>query len=152
MRPNDGLFKCGQSLCGVSLAAMLVLPCLRGASAAGPIAVIVPLHAAAGAGGDDHIELLTEIWQDAWLLDYVPFESGMVIVPVDEGEWFVLGLRMNLHRYCPPSLVHDVESNPNWQAILTEWGIDDGCADRLMGMANALTDVTGIHVQVDEAY
>ena len=88
MRRNDGLFRIGQSLCGVSLAGILVLPWLRGADAAGPVTENVPLRA--NAGDAEHIELLTEIWEAAWGLDYVPNVSGLVATDLGNGEWFVL--------------------------------------------------------------
>jgi hypothetical protein len=88
MRTNDGLFRVGQSLCGVSLAGILAVPWLRGADAAGPVTDNGPLQV--GAGDVEHIELLTEIWQAAWGLDYVPDVSGLVATDLGNGEWFVL--------------------------------------------------------------
>ena len=88
MRRNHGLFRIGQSLCGVSLAGMLVLPYLSGAHAAQPVSGNGPIQAMAGEV--EHIELLTEIWQAAWGLDYVPNVSGMTVTALGDGEWLVL--------------------------------------------------------------
>jgi TolB-like protein len=61
-------------------------------------------------------------------------------------------LRSDLRRALPQSIYRQVERHPRFRAILEELGIDDTWRDELMGMANDITDVTGIHVQLDEAY
>ena len=61
-------------------------------------------------------------------------------------------LRIDLRRVLPQSIYRQVERHPRFRLILEELGIDDTWRDELMQMANDLTDVTGIHVQLDEAY
>ena len=61
-------------------------------------------------------------------------------------------LRTSIRRALPQSTCEQVESHPRFQAILKEISVDDAWRDELMQMANDLTDVTGIHVQLDEAY
>jgi hypothetical protein len=88
MRRNQGLFRVGQSMCGASLTAMLVLPCLGAGAARQPATAGHPNRQMAVEGG--HVALLAEIWDAAWGLDYAPNESGLVITAVGDGEWFVL--------------------------------------------------------------
>ena len=61
-------------------------------------------------------------------------------------------LRIDLRRALPQSICTQVECHPRFKAILQEFGIDDVWRDEVMQMANDLTDVTGIHVQLYEAY
>ena len=52
----------------------------------------------------------------------------------------------------PRSTQQEVEQHPRFRSLLLQFGIDDSWRDEVMKMANDLTDVTGIHVQLDEAY
>jgi len=61
-------------------------------------------------------------------------------------------LRVQVSRQIPQSRMREVEQHPRFQAILKPLGIDDAWRDDLMELANDLTDLTGIHVQLDEAY
>ncbi len=61
-------------------------------------------------------------------------------------------IRLEVGRHLPQSILGEVNQHPRFQAILKQFGIDDTWRDELMVMANDLADVTGIHVQLDEAY
>ena len=52
----------------------------------------------------------------------------------------------------PQSTLRAVEQHPRFTAILKRFGIDDAWRDELIELANDLTDVTGIHVRLDEEY
>jgi TolB-like protein len=77
-------------------------------------------------------------------LDYIEEDISRRGAPID--------LNTTLRRVLPQSIWEQVERHPRFQAILKEFGIDDAWRDELMQIANELTDVTGIHVQLDEAY
>ena len=49
-------------------------------------------------------------------------------------------------------LAYKADQHPRFQAMLAKRGLDDNWRDELLEMANDLTNVTGIHVQLDEAY
>ena len=61
-------------------------------------------------------------------------------------------LRLHMSRLLPQSIRREVEQHPRFRAILKQFDIDDAWRDELMEMTNKLTDVTGIHVRLDEAY
>ena len=61
-------------------------------------------------------------------------------------------LRLQVGRVLPRSILGEVNQHPRFQAILKQFGIDDTWRDELMVMANDLAEVTGIHVQLDQAY
>lgn len=52
----------------------------------------------------------------------------------------------------PPSVALRVERHPGFQAIMQRFGVDDAWRDELIGMANELTDITGIIVRRDQDY
>ncbi|HJN51350.1 MAG: tetratricopeptide repeat protein [Pseudomonadales bacterium] len=68
------------------------------------------------------------------------------ILPVNPAQ-----VRLQVTRPLPQSISREVEQHPRFQAILKQFGLDDTWRDELMAMANELTDVTGIHVQLDDA-
>jgi len=61
-------------------------------------------------------------------------------------------LRTNLHRVVPHSISREVDQHPRFQALFKRFGLDDAWRDELIEIANDLTDITGIHVQQDDAY
>jgi len=77
-------------------------------------------------------------------INYVEEEVNRVADPVL--------LHLNVVRVLPQSISREVEQHPRFQSILKQFGIDDTWRDELMDMANDLTDITGIHVQLDAAY
>ena len=52
----------------------------------------------------------------------------------------------------PQSILREVEQHPRFQVILTQLGIDDTWRDELIEMANDLSAISGIYVQLDEDY
>jgi len=98
--------------------------------------------------GRQNFQLFYKAWGSIMLGD-VEKGLGYLQEQLHQGDRFVVGARVNLHRYCPPSTVRQVEQDPRWHAVLKEWGVDDGFRDELLELANELTDVTGIHVQLD---
>lgn len=61
-------------------------------------------------------------------------------------------LRTDLHRAVPHSIAMEVDQHPRFQALFKRFGLDDAWRDELIEIANDLTDITGIHVQQDDAY
>ena len=70
----------------------------------------------------------------------------------DQSVYGVQWSRMRLRWWCPQSIVDEVERHPRYQALVKEKGFDDAWRNELIRMTNQLTDITGIHVQSDEAY
>ena len=60
--------------------------------------------------------------------------------------------RSNIGALLPQSILREVELHPRFQAILKQFDIDDAWRDELMGIANDLSDATGIHVKRDDDY
>ncbi|MAF08774.1 MAG: hypothetical protein CL389_13105 [Acidiferrobacteraceae bacterium] len=66
----------------------------------------------------------------------------------EEMKW----IRPILRLYLPQSTIDELERHPRYQALWKEMGIDDQWREELVLMTNELTDVTGIHVQLDEVH
>ncbi len=61
-------------------------------------------------------------------------------------------LHMLLYLNLPESIIEEAERHPRYKALRREMGVDDAWREELIRMTNELTDVTGIHVQLDESY
>ena len=70
----------------------------------------------------------------------------------DQTSYGVQWSRMRLRWWCPQSIVDEVERHPRYQTLLKEKNLDDAWQSELIRMTNQLTGLTGIHVQLDEAY
>ena len=54
--------------------------------------------------------------------------------------------RSNLADVLPQPVLTEIEAHPRFQAILTQFGVDDDWCDELKNMTNQLTAITGISV------
>lgn len=77
----------------------------------------------------------------------------MVSTSLEEAarHWGYPAIVLNLH-FIPQSILREVLQHPRFKAVLKQYGIDNTWRDELMAMVNDLTDITGIHVQLDEEY
>jgi tetratricopeptide (TPR) repeat protein len=60
--------------------------------------------------------------------------------------------RQDLCQFLPQSDYQIVVQHPRFQSITGKYGIGDDKRDELIQMVNELTDITGIHVSLDEDY
>jgi hypothetical protein len=88
MRTKRTTFRVGQMMCGLSLSAWLGLPYLcRPSPASAAPKERAPAEASVY---DEHLAMLEAIWESAWDLAFVPYESSMVMTNLDDGAWLVL--------------------------------------------------------------
>lgn len=64
----------------------------------------------------------------------------------------VLLIHTITRRVLPTSIVEEIERHPRYQALLTQYGIDDDARRQVLDLVNGASDLTGIQVSADEAY
>lgn len=97
-----------------------------------------------------NLPLVYKYW-GAFLLGEIDKGIDYLVQAQDQGT-SVFDQHVNLRRVIPYSTIQEIEQNPRYRELLATAGIDNAWRAELMDLANTLTDVTGIHVQLDEEY